>query len=739
MGVWSVDADDIKTVQDFEDVLLHKTPWIENFLDMERGSKFFVIATKGFGKTFILKAKRIMLQKERKEIQCVPENSLLDKPAGETIFSAEMCDFYSGNANNWVIPWMASIIITILKQLGKLADDDLNKKLTVIKSDGLKTVSDHLVNILKIGRDSYFDLVNDYNEKLIPKVRTIHSPIAIFIDNIDEYFKKHINPEKMRPSDVGELSPYIWYYSQIGLVEAIYQLHRINHHIKIFASIRKEAILKLKEFDPMIQQYMGSSVDVVYSRQDIREIFIKNIKKDKNLVDPAIKESNPIQAFLGLTKVTHSLSQEKEDIFDYIYRHTLQRPRDFMVIGARISNLRPSERTEDNLKLVINKAASDIATQYIVETLPHIDGLDYDKLFALIDKNVLTAKDVSKICSRYNNTSCYDADCKSCDMNHVFCNLFKAGLLGYVRKDLVYATKIQKFALPGENTFDPSGILPASTHYLLHPILEEKIRSLNPNFEKNIAKTIIGYDRPWNGSKRATPSISVSQTEENEPTPKKLVFVSCHPDDEVISAGAFLLKAARLGFRISLIWITQGENSGSMKANKRKFEAGEIANYLNTTPIFLNDSNNDLLSDGKINLNETIKEVEKLLKDIAPDVIVWPFGESSEQHQDHVTLHSAIMNILKRYRSQCCWIAAQPPVFSDSNFKPTNFLKIDNSQLKQKHELMGLYKSEKGKRFSSLNFFKSKASNWANEGNCDFDYAEPFQLYKGLLPHDLFV
>ncbi|MFA7059216.1 MAG: PIG-L family deacetylase [Pedobacter sp.] len=738
MSVWSVDADDIKTEQDFEEVLLYKTPWIDNFLDMERGSKFIVIATKGFGKTFLLKAKRIMFQKERKDIQCIPENSLLDKPAGETIFSAEMCDFYSGTSNHWVTIWTASIVITVLKQLGKLSDDDLSKKLSVLKNNNLKTVTDHLVNILKMGRENYFELVDNYNENLIPKSKNIHSPIAIFIDNVDEYFKKHINPEIMRPSDVGEVSPTIWYYSQIGLIEAIYQLQRSNHHLKVFASIRKEAVLKLKEFDPMIQQYLGSSVDVVYSRQDIMEIFIKNIKKDKNLIDASIKENNPIQAFLGLLQVTHSLSREKENIFDYIYRHTLQRPRDFMVIGARISDTRPLDRTEDNLKIIINKAASDIATQYINETLPHIDGLDYDKLFELIDKNILTKKDVNKICSKYNSNSCYDSDCKLCDLNHVFCNLYKAGLLGYIRKDLVYASKIQKFALPGEYTFDPNGILPTSPYYFLHPILEEKIRSLNPKFEKNIAKIIIGYDHPWNGLKQTTPSILPDQLRDG--TTKKIVLVACHPDDEVLSSGALLLKAARQGFQIFLVLVTQGESSGSLNAKNRKDEANEIALKLNATITFLNYSNNDLLCDGKIDLSETTKEVEKLIKDISPDIIVWPHGESPDQHQDHVTLHKAITNIQKRYKSdQCCWIAAQPPVFGDSGFKPTNYLKIDAELLKQKYRLMRLYKSEKLKKFASYQFIKTKALHWASEGNCSFDYAEPFQLHKGFLPLELFV
>lgn len=60
MRPWTVDADDIKIAEDFDDGLLHKPPWIEGFLTAG-DDKFVVVGTKGFGKTLLLKAKRIRL------------------------------------------------------------------------------------------------------------------------------------------------------------------------------------------------------------------------------------------------------------------------------------------------------------------------------------------------------------------------------------------------------------------------------------------------------------------------------------------------------------------------------------------------------------------------------------------------------------------------------------------------------------------------------------------------------
>ena len=54
----------------------------------QRDDKFIVTATKGFGKTLLLKAKRVGLQASGAGV-CLPENSLLDKPIGDKIFSTD--------------------------------------------------------------------------------------------------------------------------------------------------------------------------------------------------------------------------------------------------------------------------------------------------------------------------------------------------------------------------------------------------------------------------------------------------------------------------------------------------------------------------------------------------------------------------------------------------------------------------------------------------------------------------
>jgi hypothetical protein len=123
----------------------------------------------------------------------------------------------------------------------------------------------------------------------------------------------------------------------------------------------------------MVQQYRGIAVDIVYSPESLREIFVNNIRlvKADRMVLPGRVGSNPLEAFLGRTSVTDTYTREEEDAFEYICRHTLLRPRDLMTIGDRLVALRPDERrNEHRLKEAVNQAAIEIAHEYLAEIAP---------------------------------------------------------------------------------------------------------------------------------------------------------------------------------------------------------------------------------------------------------------------------------------------------------------------------------------------------------------------------------
>ena len=496
MRAWTVDADDIQIADDLDVTLLHRTSWIDSFLEQKRSDQFIVTATKGFGKTLLLKAKRIAYGDGG--AICIPDNGLLDKPIGDKVFNAGMIALYAESTDNWKRVWLISIAVAVLKRLGMVDGLKVNPQLhALIVNPHLSGVIDHFVNLLDFERGDLFRCASDTDNHLIPRIRNLSSPVAIFIDSIDEYFNKHVTTQvATRASHAGELSPNVWYFSQMGLVEVAYQLRRVSHQLKVFVAIRKEAFARFDATTSMIQQYRGSTIDIVYSPSSLREIFINNVRREtpRNLVDAGRLKTDPVAAFFGTDTVTHDHTGEREDVFEYVCRHTLRRPRDFMTIGRKVSELSPEERRREHaLKNAIYEGATAIAREYINEIQPYLGGIDLYALFRLIDRNVLTRADCERIFLEY----AVAMDTPH-DPPHVFSALLRAGLLGWVDVDLVSGRTVQRFLMPGERPFEHGDGLPESSHYLLHPVLTALIADGNPNYVRDRDRTNeIGSGRAW--------------------------------------------------------------------------------------------------------------------------------------------------------------------------------------------------------------------------------------------------
>ena len=350
MRAWTVDADDIRVADDFDESLLHRTPEIDAFLTPGRDDKFIVIGTKGFGKTLLLKAKRIQCQASGQTL-CLPAGSLLDKPIGDKIFGRETIAFFAASPLPWAKVWLAAIALATLKQVGLVQGLKLNTGLAALVADtGLHSVIDHFVRLLDFSPSDLQRSAAEVDGHLVPRLRQVRSSIAFFIDGIDEYFNKHLEERFAHPSVTGQLAPEVWHFSQLGLFEVAYQLRRINHHLRVFAAIRKEAYAGLPRRTAMAQQYRGSAVDIAYPASSLREIFVNNIRllKPDRLVLPGKLRSQPLLAFLGRDTLTDTVTREQEDVFDHVLRHTLLRPRDLMTCGERLTALRPEERRSEH-------------------------------------------------------------------------------------------------------------------------------------------------------------------------------------------------------------------------------------------------------------------------------------------------------------------------------------------------------------------------------------------------------
>src|SRR3989442_8818872 len=246
MRAWTVDADDIRVAEDFDDALLHHTPEIDSFLNLDRDDKFIVIGTKGFGKTLLLKAKRILYQRDGRAA-CLPTGNLLDKPIGDKVFSKEALAFFAASSLPWSKLWLTAIAAATLKHLRRADGLRVAAKLTGLMADErLHGVIDHFVRLLDFSPSELQRAAADTDGHLLPRLRAINSPVAIFIDGVDEYFNKHIESRATLPSVTGPLSPSVWYFAQLGLVKVPSNCRRSTINLKALARSGRKPYRRLR-------------------------------------------------------------------------------------------------------------------------------------------------------------------------------------------------------------------------------------------------------------------------------------------------------------------------------------------------------------------------------------------------------------------------------------------------------------------------------------------------------------
>src|SRR5262249_12043605 len=148
-----------------------------------------IVAPKGFGKTLLLKAKRLALSDP--SLKILPSGqSLLDKPGGSpTPPSSKEYGDTRDNQDYWKNLWNISIALAILrhdraplKPLSILLDKILHK-------EKLTSPCDIFDALLSATYSEYQDALGDYNDRILNYIRAIHHNIWIFIDNIDEYYE----------------------------------------------------------------------------------------------------------------------------------------------------------------------------------------------------------------------------------------------------------------------------------------------------------------------------------------------------------------------------------------------------------------------------------------------------------------------------------------------------------------------------------------------------------------------
>ena len=500
MKPWVVDAKDIEPedLDQFHGQLLHLNNQIADFLDPTATEEMLIIAPKGFGKTLLLKAKRQSMRQRYGTM--LPERALVDKPsANPDLMSHREYGSVRETEAYWKALWSIALTLAVEKHLGVCPQlgGPLEK---LVRNDNLRSACDLFTNLLALPRDAYFAAFKDYVAHLLPVFRRVHSSLAMFVDNIDEYFEDFLASDLVDSEEQRAIYRSYWHFAQVGIALAARDLHAINNHVKIFASIRKEVFQRTFLGNPLGLQLAGSAIDLHYQREDLLEIIRKNIdaERKRNLADPSAKD--PWERFFGAqaTRIVHQSTGDEEDVGSFWIRHTFRRPRDTAFIGRDLAAIDPRRRTRETVRQQITRSAASIAQGFITEMAPHLPQFDRELLFRLIRCNVIPWDELADLDEQYDRQFAARQGLSEPVACHAFASMFKIGLLGYVGMHPETAELVQFFRHPGEVPLDRNDVLPDAEHFLIHPSLDLLIGGYNPDYFRHLDKlNVIGADRPW--------------------------------------------------------------------------------------------------------------------------------------------------------------------------------------------------------------------------------------------------
>ena len=522
MCIWHPAADSLRYDSKALD-LVFRNKRVETYLDSY--NMLGIAGIKGQGKTFLIKAKRRALQKQGSVLLLPKDSVMIDALDNDLRIKSNQRKFLS-SYTNWVAVWKVAIILTIVQypSIKDKIDDSVLKSLSKDTTDLLTMRNDDfrpsvfVYSLIKMNNKSINTVFSDL-PILLQAVSYIHSPVAIFFDKADQAFShdvyKIIGDSQ---SAVGTRNASIWQFCQLALANAASDLYSSsNQHIKVFYTIRQEALVDAEQIAPNVFRNFNSFiVTLEYSKKDLFDMFVLYIsnESDNNLKKPELKGTRPEEAFAGFDIIEHgyvkSERQCKERLFDYIYRHTMSRPYDIQQICWDLCMSNISNLDIDGFRHIVNSSSRKIAKQYIAEMDPFTvqSRTSIYELLSNITTNVFDISYMKNICNRYmlsreNKESC-KMNCKDCDAIYPFSNLYNIGLLGYLYNNQSCETMYeQRFVSATDRIITGNTVrIDPSELYFLHPCLSDiardKRRTLRREFS-NTNKIIIGNNLSCSG------------------------------------------------------------------------------------------------------------------------------------------------------------------------------------------------------------------------------------------------
>lgn len=467
---WETDAGNISNYETFNR-FVYRNGAVNSFL--HDNGKFFIIAAKGMGKTLLLSYKRYLLEEQYKY------NGVVFIPSHHPYISfiesikTTLSQDHINSFKDWEYckrVWALIIELSILSYLNFNIDEFLEnaspktKYFSKILDNILK--SNHSVEyifneIISMSETTLLLFVEDVSNSINEEFKNINQSVIMFFDRLDNAL------ETAHDS--------IWQPLQAGLLEAAWDVMRSNSHVKIYLSIRQEAYAK---HDSRNKSAISSSVvKIEYSREELKQLLNHLVK--------FYEDKRSLEEFLGFKSFQNTIVFEEEDIYDFMYRYSIGRPRDFVQFCDELSKSKDAvfENFDDKrmfLKDKVRSISSKVIISSLFEELRMLlkcltISYRFNDFLKHLENNILTYSDMQFICSKFNKIDC-NKNCVKCSSEyHPFCDLYNMGLLGIINTE--HGKKIQHFKTPYENM--THGLRNDSDYFLVHPALREYVNELH--------------------------------------------------------------------------------------------------------------------------------------------------------------------------------------------------------------------------------------------------------------------
>ena len=184
---------------------------------------------------------------------------------------------------------------------------------------------------------------------------------------------------------------------------------------------------------------------------------------------------------------------------------------------------------------------------------------------------------------------------------------------------------------------------------------------------------------------------------------KKILVVSPHPDDEIISCGGLIEKCKSEGAEVFVFYICVGKTrqlvTGSTNEGTRMEETDNVAKFCNFKYKFLFVGDQFVRLD-TVPQKDIIDPIEDRIQEFKPDIVCIPFRDS--YNQDHRAVFTACMTALRpvpktmRHMPQVVLEFDEPYIWSvsDSAFKPNFFIELTEEMLQNKMKAMKLHATQ---------------------------------------------